>query len=111
MQWRETAGRLRGRYPRLSDLIDKAEEVVLAFMYFPKNHWRQISSTNPLEQFNKEIKRRTHVIGIFPNDKAVIRLVGAISAVQSAEWSLGRRYMSQKSLAQAMKGNQEPKIL
>jgi len=111
MQWRETADRLRTRYPKLSGLMDEAEEEVLAFMHFPKDHWRQISSTNPLERFNKEIKRRTHVVGIFPNDKAVLRLVGALAAEQSDEWYLSRRYMSQESLKLAMKGRTESKIL
>ena len=111
IQWRETADRLRARYPKLSEIMDDAEEEVLAFMHFPKDHWRQISSTNPLERYNKEIKRRTHVVGIFPNDEAVRRLVGAISAEQSDEWCQARRYMSQESLAAVMKGSREPKIL
>lgn len=111
IQWRETADRLRTRYPKLSGLMDEAEEEVLAFMHFPKDHWRQISSKNSLERFNKEIKRRTHVVGISPNDKAVLRLVGALAAEQSDEWCLSRRYMSQESLKLAMKGRTESKIL
>ncbi len=111
MQWRETADRLRTRYPKLSELMDEAEEEVLAFIHFPKDHWRQISSSNPLERFNNEIKCRTHVVGIFPNDKAVLRLVGALAAEQSDEWSLSRQYMSQEGLKLVMKDMSESKIL
>ena len=64
-QWRETADRLRDRFPKLGELMDDAEADVLALMTFPKEHWRQISSTNPLERINKEIKRRTNFVGIF----------------------------------------------
>jgi putative transposase len=77
-QWRETSDKLRDRFPKLAALMDDAEDDVLAFMAFPKAHWPQLASTNPLERLNKEIKRRSRVIGIFPNDAAVIRLVGAL---------------------------------
>ena len=97
-QWRETADKLRKKYPKVASLMDEAEEDVLAFMNFPREHWRQISSTNPLERVNKEIKRRAHVIGIFPNDEAIIRLVGALLSEQTDEWHTTRRYMSQESL-------------
>ena len=72
-------------------------------MGFRRDLWRQISSTNPLERLNKEIKRRTHVIGIFPNTAAIKRLVGALMAEQSDEWQVTRRYMSQESLKQSVK--------
>ena len=97
-QWRETADKLRQRFPRLGELMDDAEEDVLAFMAFPKEHWSQIASTNPLERVNKEIKRRSRVVGIFPNDAAIIRLVGALLVEQTEEWHITRRYMSQESL-------------
>jgi putative transposase len=102
IQWRETADRLRERYPKLAELMDDAEDDVLAFMSFPREHWRQISSTNPLERVNKEIKRRSHVIGIFPNDEAIIRLVGALLSEQTDEWQITRRYMSQESLTKGV---------
>lgn len=71
---------------------------VLAFMTFPKVHWQQIYSTNPLERLNAEVKRRTNVVGIFPNDASIVRLVGAMMMEQSDEWSLNRRYMQLEGL-------------
>ena len=102
-QWRETADRMRSRFPTLADLMDSAESDVLAFMGFPREHWRQIASTNPLERVNKEIKRRANVIGIFPNDAAIVRLVGALVTEQTEEWHLTRRYMSRESLARTLR--------
>ena len=81
-------------------------EVVLAFRSFPTEHWRKIWSTNPLERLNKEIKRRTRVVGIFPNDAAIIRLVGALLLEQQEEWQLeGRRVFSELSMAKLDSSN------
>jgi len=98
-QWRQVADALRERFPRLAELMDGAREDVLAYMTFPREHWPQIASTNPLERLNGEIKRRADVVGIFPNDRAVVRLVGALMLEQNDEWAVSRRYMSLESLA------------
>jgi putative transposase len=97
-QWRSVADQLRDKFPKLSALMDEAENDVLAFMTFPRAHWTQIYSTNPLERLNAEIKRRTNVVGIFPNDASITRLVGAMMLEQNDEWSLNRRYMQLEGL-------------
>ena len=98
-QWDKVADALRDKHDRLGALMDAAREDVLAYMDYPKEHWAQIASTNPLERLNKEIKRRADVVGIFPNDEAVVRLVGALMLEQSDEWAVSRRYFSLESLA------------
>ncbi len=110
-QWRENADKLRERFPRLAELMDEAEDDVLAFMGFAKEHWPQLASTNPLERVNKEIKRRAHVVGIFPNDAAIVRLVGALLAEQTDEWQVTRRYMSREVLARVINPGQEPALI
>jgi transposase-like protein len=98
-QWRQVSDALRERFPKLAELMDSARDDVLAYMTFPREHWPQIASTNPLERLNGEIKRRADVIGIFPNDRSVVRLVGALMLEQCDEWAVTRRYMSLESLA------------
>ncbi len=98
-QWKAVADTLRERAPKLAELMDGAREDVLAYTAFPRDHWAQIASTNPLERLNGEIKRRSDVVGIFPNDRSIIRLVGALMLEQNDEWAVSRRYMSLESLA------------
>ena len=109
VQWRSVADQLRPKFPKLAAMMDDAEHEVLTFMTFPKAHRTQIHSTNPLERLNAEVKRRTNVIGIFPNDGAIIRLVGAMMLEQNDEWSLQRRYMQLEGL-QSLSDNQPARL-
>jgi putative transposase len=108
-QWRTVADQLRSKFPKLAVLMDNAETDVLAFMGFPKAHRTQIHSTNPLERLNAEIKRRTDVVGIFPNEPSIVRLVGALLLEQNDEWQLQRRYMQLEGL-QTLLDNQTARL-
>jgi putative transposase len=99
-QWRSVADQMRPKLPRLAVLMDEAEPDVLAYMTFPKEHRLKLHSTNPIERLNGEIKRRTEVVGIFPNEAAITRLIGAILMEQSDEWAVQRaRYMTLETMA------------
>jgi putative transposase len=97
-QWDIVTDQLRAKFPKLATMLGDAKFDVLAFMDFPKAHRTQIASTNPLERVNAEIKRRTDVVGIFPNDPAIVRLIGALLLEQNDEWQLQRRYMQLEGL-------------
>lgn len=99
-QWRNVADQIRPKVPKLATLMDNAEQDVLAYMTFPRQHWTKLHSTNPIERLNGEIKRRTEVVGIFPNDDAIVRLVGALLLEQNDEWAVQRsRYLSLETIA------------
>jgi len=94
----DAVAQLERRLPKIARLLEQAEEDVLAFMAFPVEHWPKIRSTNPLERFNREIGRRTDVVGIFPDDASVVRLVSMLAIEANDEWLVGRSYISQKSM-------------
>ena len=98
-QWRQVADQLRPKVPKLAVLMDEAEHDVLAYMSFPREHRQKLHSTNPIERLHAEVKRRTNVVGIFPNEAAITRLVGAILLEQNDEWAVSRRYMTLESIA------------
>ena len=96
--WRHVADQLRPRFRKVAALLDEAEHDVLAYMDYPETHRSKLHSTNPIERLNKEVKRRTNVVGIFPNEASVRRLVGAVLLEQNDEWQLQHRYLTLETM-------------
>ena len=103
--WAKLIEAFQPRQPKLAEPMLRAEDDVLVYKTFPQAHWRQIHSTNPLERLNKQIKRRTNVVGIFPNEPAIRRLVGALMLEQNDEWAVTRRYMTLETVAAICEDN------
>ena len=106
--WRQVADQLRPRWPKLADLMDQAEHDVLAYLTFPPQHRTKLHSTNPLERLNREVKRRADVVGIFPNEASIVRLIGAVLLEQNDEWQLMHRYMQVEAMAELLIPAAEP---
>jgi transposase-like protein len=98
--WRHVADQLRGRWPNLAALMDESEHNVLAYTTFPAQHRTKLHSTNPLGRLNKEVKRRADVVGIFPNEASITRLIGAVLLEKNDEWLLQCRYMQIEGMAE-----------
>ena len=100
--WRQMADQFRARWPKLAALMDDSEHDVLAYMSFPAQHRAKLHSVNPLERLNKEVKRRADVVGIFPSEAAILRLIGAVLLEANDEWQLQHRYMQLEAMAELM---------
>jgi putative transposase len=100
--WRQVADQLRPRWPRLAALMDESEHDVLAYLGFPAQHRAKLHSTNPLERLNKEVKRRADVVGIFPGEASIVRLIGAVLLEANDEWQLQHRYMQVEAMAELL---------
>jgi transposase-like protein len=106
--WRQVADQLRPRWSKLAAFMDESEHDVLAYMGFPAQHRAKLHSTNPLERLNKEVKRRADVVGIFPNEASILRLIGAVLLEQNDEWQLQHRYMQVEAMAELTSPVVEP---
>jgi transposase-like protein len=103
----DAIGQLQTRLPKIAAMLQEAEDDVLAFYAFPAGHWSKLRSTNPLERFNREIGRRTDVVGIFPNDASLVRLVSMLAIEANDEWLVGRSYISKQSMAEILSATKD----
>ena len=110
-QLAEVVGVMKPRWPKAADVLANGEEEVLTYMTFPVEHWTRIYSTNPLERLNREVKRRTNVVSIFPDTDSVLRLVGSILIEAHDEWQAGRRYFSLDSMRRLQEPDEDPLAL
>lgn len=106
--WRKEVDQLRSRWPKLSGLMDESEHDALASMAFPRQHRTKLHSTNPIERLNKEIKCLADVVGIFPNEESIVRLIGAVLFEQNNEWQTASRYMQVEAFAQIDQKEKDP---
>ena len=106
--WRHVADQIRPRWPKLAALMDESEHDVLAYMAFPAQHRTKLHSTNPIERLNKEVKRRADVVGIFPNEASIARLIGAVLFEQNDEWATQHRYMQVEAFSKIDTGDVDP---
>jgi transposase-like protein len=106
--WRHVADQVRTRWPKLATLMDESEHDVLAYMAFPAQHRTKLHSTNPIERLNKEVKRRADVVGIFPNETSIARLIGAVLFEQNDEWATQHRYMQVEAFSKIDTGEVDP---
>lgn len=106
--WRHVADQVRARWPKLAALMDESEHDVLAHMGFPAQHRTKLHSTNPIERLNKEVKRRADVVGIFPNEASIARLIGAVLFEQNDEWATQHRYMQVEAFSRIDTGEVDP---
>ena len=102
---------MRARWPKLADFIIDSEADVLAYMTFPSQHRTKLHSTNPLERLNKEVKRRADVVGIFPNEESIVRLIGAVLLEANDDWQLQHRYMHSEGMAELSSGPVDDHLL
>jgi transposase-like protein len=106
--WRHVADQVRGRWPKLAGLMDDSEADVLAYLSFPAQHRTKLHSTNPIERLNKEVKRRADVVGIFPDEASITRLIGAVLLEQNDEWQTQNRYMQVEAFERIDAVEQDP---
>ena len=106
--WRQMADQFRARWPRLGAFMDDSEHDVLAYMGFPAQHRAKLHSTNPLERLNKEVKRRADVVGIFPGEASILRLIGAVLLEANDEWQLQHRYMQVEAMTELASSATDP---